>query len=72
MKTDFVLCPQITQIYTDFFFRLRFCNLRKSAKSVDDRFCFLRWLVAREWRQEMRQQLIADLLALNSQPSTCF
>jgi len=40
MKTDLFF---FTQIYADFFLRLAFSDLRKSAKSVDDRFCFLRF-----------------------------
>ena len=77
MKTDLFL---FSQIYTDFFLRLAFSNLRKSAKSVDDTVFLVfhanveAWLVAREWRQQMREQLIADLLPLNYQLSTinCF
>ena len=56
-----------------FFLAACFSDLRKSAKSVDDSV-FLAfhanaeaWLVALKWRQQMREQVIADLLPLNHQ-----
>jgi hypothetical protein len=60
--------------YTDFFFCLRFCNLREPAKSVDEstgagptpltfHTDVEARLVACEWRQQMRQQSLCAELA---------